>query len=247
MIFDERDAVLTEIYPHRNHAISAITRTSSSHFLLHHHPLIPPLSNSLSPLLIEPTSTTLLVPRLTSIRPPPLRLLIPTHARAHSNIHPRRRREAKALCHLGQIQLIHVKHGAQRVRRVRVQIGTVAVLGALVEVVVLVDELLEQGLDVGDLVGREVELDDGHAGLLEVRQEADLAGLEEHEGAALAVGAAGGPADAVDVVARVVWGVDLDDPVYCGDLRVLLVHRCIHECVRECDLHPNHEQQRRCR
>lgn len=169
----------------------------------------------ISPLLIIPPSPLL---RLAPIRPPSLHLLLPAPARAHRDVHPWRHREPEALGHLGQVQLVDVEHRAQRVARVRVQVAAVAVLGALVEVVVLRDELLEQALDVGDLVGGEVELDDRHARLLEVREEADLGGLQEHEAAALGVGAARCAADAVDVVARVVGGVDLHDPVDGGDL-----------------------------
>jgi len=41
-------------------------------------------------------------------------------------------------------------------------------------------------------------------------------GLEEHEGAAFAVGTASGTADAVNVVTGVVGGVKLDDPFGAG-------------------------------
>lgn len=92
------------------------------------------------------------------------------------------------------------------------QVAAVTVLGALVQVVVLADELLELRLHVLDLLG-EVKLDDGHAGRLEVGQEADFAGLEEHEGSALGVAASSGTTDTVDVVARVIRRIELDDPV----------------------------------
>jgi hypothetical protein len=52
-----------------------------------------------------------------------------------------------------------------------------------------------------------------------VREEPDLARLEKEERAAFVVGPARGAADAVDVVARVVGRVELDDPVDVGDLR----------------------------
>jgi hypothetical protein len=44
----------------------------------------------------------------------------------------------------------------------------------LVQIVVLSNELLQLGLDIDNLRGRELELDDGHTRLLEVLQEADL-------------------------------------------------------------------------
>lgn len=60
---------------------------------------------------------------------------------------------------------------------VGVEVGLEGILGALLQVVVLSDELLELGLDVDDLVSRELEFDDGDASGLEVRQEADFVGL----------------------------------------------------------------------
>lgn len=107
-----------------------------------------------------------------------------------------------------------IKDRPQAVAGIRVEVRPVSLLGGLVEVVVFADQLLKLALHVEDLLGREVELDDGDAGRLEVREKADFAGLEEHEGAAFGVAAAGGSADAVDVVAGVIWGVKLDDPVY---------------------------------
>jgi hypothetical protein len=88
----------------------------------------------------------------------------------------------------------------------------------LVEVVVLADELLQLRLNVDNLGARELKLHHGHTGLLEVLQEANLRGLQEHQTAALAVGTTGGTTDTVDVVAGVIWGIELDDPVDSGDL-----------------------------
>jgi hypothetical protein len=88
----------------------------------------------------------------------------------------------------------------------------------LVEIVVLSNELLQLRLDVDNLRAGELKLNHGHTRLLEVLQEANLRRLQEHQTAALAVGTTGGSADAVDVVTRVIWGVELDDPVDSGDL-----------------------------
>lgn len=63
---------------------------------------------------------------------------------------------------------------------VGVEVGLEGVLGALLQVVVLADELLELGLDVDDLFAGELEFDDGDAGCLEVRQEANLVGLSDY-------------------------------------------------------------------
>lgn len=94
----------------------------------------------------------------------------------------------------------------------------VAILSTLVKVVVLADELLQLALNVDDLVGGELELHDGNAGILEILEEADFVGEEEHERAALCVGATGGTTDSVDVVAGVIRGIELDDPVDGGNL-----------------------------
>lgn len=114
--------------------------------------------------------------RLAAIRPPRLHL-VPSHARAQLDIHSRRRREAKALCNLDQVQLLHVVDGPQAVAGVGVEVGLEGILGALLQVVVLSDELLELGLDVDNLLSRELELDDGDTSGLEVGQEADFVGL----------------------------------------------------------------------
>lgn len=159
-----------------------------------------------------------LLRRLTSIRPSALHLLILGHARAQLDIHPRRRRKSKTLGHLYQIKLVHIKDTTQRVTGVGMQIRSVAVFGRLVKVVVFANELFQLRLDIEDLGSRELEFDDGNARGFEVRKEAYFGRLQEHERTAFGVGAAGGAADAVDVVARVIWGVELDDPVHGGDL-----------------------------
>lgn len=112
--------------------------------------------------------------RLASIWPPPLHLLVLSHARAQLDIHPWWGRESETLCHLHQIELVHVKHTSQAVACVRVQVRPVTFLGGLVEVVVLADELLELGLDVVNLGGGELELDDGYARRFQVGEEANF-------------------------------------------------------------------------
>ena len=72
-------------------------------------------------------------------------------------------------------------------------------------------------LDVGDLVVRERVLVERDLGGLEEAKEAELAREEEEEALALLAGASGA-ADTVDVVARVVGRVELDDPVNLGDV-----------------------------
>lgn len=60
---------------------------------------------------------------------------------------------------------------------VGVEVGLEGLLGALLQIVVLSDELLELRLDIDNLLPRELEFDNGDASGLEVRQETDFIGL----------------------------------------------------------------------
>ena len=166
----------------------------------------------------KPFSPPLLT-RLTPIRPPRLPLLLAiAHARPQLQIHPRRHGKPEPLRHGPQIQCLHIEHAPQAVARIRLQVAAIAILGRLVEVVVLPDQLLELGLHVQDLFRGEVEFDERHARLFKVRQKTDLRGLEEEQRFPCSRGAPRGAAHAVDVVAWVVGGVVLDDPVDGGDV-----------------------------
>lgn len=109
-----------------------------------------------------PVSLLLTLPRLAAVGPSSLHLLVPAHAGTQRDVNPRRCVEAKALGHLLEIQLGDVEDGPQAVAGVRVDVGLEAVLGRLVEVVVLRDQLLELALDVDDLLGGELKLGHGH-------------------------------------------------------------------------------------
>jgi len=113
---------------------------------------------------------------------------------------------------------VHVEDGPQAVRRVRVQVRPVSVLRRCLEVVVLADQALEVALDVQDLVGRQFEFHQRHAGFLEQLQETDLGREQEQERPSLAVRPACRTTDAVDVITRVVRGVELDHPIHLGDV-----------------------------
>lgn len=140
------------------------------------------------------------LPGLLAIRPPSLRGAL--HARVELDVDPRRGVESKRLGHLIQVELGDVEHGPQAVAGVGVDVALEAVLGRLVEVVVLHHQLLQLALDVDDLVGRELELGDGHAGLLEVAQEGGFRRLQEHQTPSLGVGTSRS-AHAVNVVTRI--------------------------------------------
>ena len=130
----------------------------------------------------------------------------------------RRGHEPVALAHRAEVERGHVEDLLERVALVGADVGLEGLLGAQVEEVVLGDQLLELGLDVADLGPGELELVERDVGLLEVAEEAELLGPEDEEGVALAALAAGGAADAVDVLLGVVGGVVLHDPVDVGDV-----------------------------
>lgn len=94
----------------------------------------------------------------------------------------------------------------------------VAGITNLVEVVVLANELLQLRLDIDNLALRELELDNGNTGLLQVLEETNLGGLEEEQTLALGVGTTGSSSDTVNVVTGVIRGIELDDPVDGGDI-----------------------------
>lgn len=98
-------------------------------------------------------------------------------------------------------------------RSIGVQVGLEGLLGALLEIVVFADELLQLGLHIGNLLGGELKLNDRHAGCLQMRQEADFIGLKEQQTAALGVGATSSSAHSVDIIARVVRRIELNDEV----------------------------------
>ena len=89
----------------------------------------------------------------------------------------------------------------------------VAILCALVEVVVLANELLQLTLYVDNLAGGELELDDGNTGFLEVFEEADFVREQEHQRAALSIGSTSSSADTMDVISWVIRGIKLNNPV----------------------------------
>ena len=78
-------------------------------------------------------------------------------------------------------------------------VGLVRQQGALVEEVVLLDELFELGLNVGDFLPAEFVFVEWDFGLLEITQEAQLFGAEDEQGVTGAAFAASGSAHAVDV------------------------------------------------
>lgn len=134
---------------------------------------------------------------------------------------------------------------------VGVEVGLEGLLGALLQIVVLSDELLELRLDIDNLLPRELEFDNGDASGLEVRQETDFIGLKEKQTSSLGIGTSGSSSDSVNVVTSVVRRVKLDDEVDGGNLEKFLpvsftTTSCGFPVATEYS-HPNHEQQHQCR
>lgn len=111
----------------------------------------------------------------------------------------------------------------------------------LIEVVVRGNQLFELTLDIDNLGGWELELDHGHTSLLEVLEEANLGWLQEHQTAALTVGATSSSSDTVDVITGVIWGIKLNDPVDSRNL--IKVRKWDHRLISSGDKHQGHEQQ----
>jgi hypothetical protein len=101
---------------------------------------------------------------------------------------------------------------------IRLEIRSVAILGALVEVVVLGNQLLELRLHVDNLLGRKFKLDYGHTGGLEMGEKPYFGRLEEHQRAAFAIRATRCSPDAVDIISRIIRGVELKNPINIWDL-----------------------------
>lgn len=119
-----------------------------------------------------------------------------------------------------------------------------SLLCGLVEGIVSTDELLELGLNGGNLLLWKVVFGDGDVGFLEVTEETDFVGLEEEEGLSVTVHTTGGTPDSVDVVSWIIWRIELDNPINFWNLErrpVSNLHNRKRE--RERNLHPNHEQQ----
>lgn len=110
------------------------------------------------------------------------------------------------------------------VRGVGLQTRSVAVLGTAVEVVVLLDQLHELVLDVGELALRELVLVGTDLLLLEVPKETYFVLVDEQQGLARATSSSRSSADSVDVVIRIVGRVVLHNPVDLREVKTSLSH-----------------------
>lgn len=83
-------------------------------------------------------------------------------------------------------------------------------------------------LHIRDLVRREAEFIQRHFCLFQESQEPQLARKEEHQ-ALPHLARTRRPAHSVDIIARVIWGVVLDDPVHAGDVQASRGYVCAQE------------------
>jgi hypothetical protein len=74
-------------------------------------------------------------------------------------------------------------------------------------------------LNVSDLALRELVLVERHFVLSQILQETELRGQQEQQGTTLAANTTGSTTYAVNVLARVIWGIVLNDPIHCGDVQ----------------------------
>ena len=147
----------------------------------------------------------------------------------HPNVDVRRHHEPETLPHGGEVEVVHVVDILEGVGLVGADICLVRLLGRDVQVVVLGDELLQLGLDVGDLGPGELKLVQGHVGLFQVSEEAELLGPEDHEGVSLAALAPGGPAHPMDVILAVGRDVKVNNNVHMRDIKSSACHVCCQQ------------------
>ena len=106
---------------------------------------------------------------------------VAAHAGCQADVNTRRNRESERLGDLLQIQLVHVVNRSQTVASICVDIRAVALLGCLLEVVLLGHQPLQLRLDVADLGRREFVLDNWDLGGFEMGQESHLVWHEEEQ------------------------------------------------------------------
>ncbi|KAH3686753.1 hypothetical protein WICPIJ_002275 [Wickerhamomyces pijperi] len=80
-------------------------------------------------------------------------------------------------------------------------------------------QLLQLGLNIGDLISWEIVLVQWNLGGFQVSQEPQLGRSQEHQGLTLGLGTSGGTTDSVDVVSWIIRRIELDDPVNRWDIQ----------------------------
>lgn len=78
---------------------------------------------------------------------------------------PGRNSKTKGACNCCHIQAVHVEDLLELVAVVGKDVGSVCILGTLVQVIVLLNKALQLALHVGNLAGRELILVQGDLGL----------------------------------------------------------------------------------
>ena len=96
------------------------------------------------------------------------------------------------------------------------------------QVVVLVDELLQLSLNIGNLLLREAVLIERDLCRFQESQETKLS-REEEEQRLASLARSSCSTDSVDVVSWVIWWIKLDDPVYCRNIQTSRSNVCTQE------------------
>ena len=167
---------------------------------------------------------------------------VAAHASCQADVDTRRNRESEGLGDLLQIQLVHVINRTQAVAGICVDIRAVALLGCLLEVVLLGNQPLQLRLDVADLGRREFVLDDWDLGGFEMGEESHLVWHEKEQRLADLIHASCSSTHTVNVsnsgqlrscircrdinlLLRRIWGIELDNPVNCWNLNSVCQHQ----------------------
>ena len=161
--------------------------------------------------------------------------LVAAHASCQADVNTRRNRESEGLGDLLQIELVYVVNRSQAVAGICVDIRAVALLGCLLQVVLLGNQPLQLRLNVADLGRREFVLDDWDLGGFEMGEESHLVWHEKEQRLADLVHASCSSTHTVNVsnsgqlrsciwcrdinlLLRRIWGIELDNPVNCWNL-----------------------------
>lgn len=124
--------------------------------------------------------------------------------------------ESEALTDADEVETMDTVDVLQGVSSVALQVGFVGIVGRAVEVIVLLEKFLQLGLDVGQF--GEFVLVERDLVLTEVFEEAELRGKQEEQGTTGGAETTRGTSNAVDVLARIIRGIELNNPINLGDI-----------------------------
>lgn len=137
--------------------------------------------------------------------------------------------EAEGQRHHGEVQSVDAVDLFERVGVVGADVGLVGLLSRLVEVIVLLYQLLQLRLNIGNLSPGELKLAQWDLGLFEEAEEAQFFRSEDEQSVASTVDPSSCSAHSVDVLLGVIWGIILDDPVDLRDVQAPGSHICTEQ------------------